>query len=355
VTSELSSFVGAESDRRPEISVCILTRLRPKQLDACLASLQAQIDAPPWELLVSADRERRVSDFVAARFPEATIGLVTGAKPGAARNFLIERARGGLLLFLDDDVVVRADLLSRLGRLAKQHPEATVFGGPNQTPRGSSTFQFVQGAVLASLVASGPVRRRYGAHPPGRADERSFTLCNLAVRQEAMLPFSSELVCAEENAVLAALSRRGDRMFYDPELVVYHERRPTLSGFAQQMHKYGRGRGQLLVRNPATVRPVYLVPSAVVLYAIAAALASFWTPWALAPLALYALAVLAAALRVGWSVRRRFAAPLAAVLTVVVHACYGVGVIRGLLMRPRRTPAAWVDLRPRTERVLDLD
>jgi glycosyltransferase involved in cell wall biosynthesis len=331
---------------RPLISVCILTRYRPVQLDACLASLQAQAEAPAWELLVAADRERRVSELVMARFPDATIGLVTGAFPGAARNFLIERARGELLLFLDDDVVVRADLLARLGHLATRHPHETVFGGPNQTPRGSTSFQMVQGAVLASLVAAGPVRRRYGAHPAGRADERSFTLCNLAVRREAMLPFSSELVCAEENAVLAALSSRGDRMYYDPELVVYHERRPTLSTFARQMHKYGQGRGQLLVRRPATFRPAYLIPSLVLLYAIAAIVAAV-AGWrlALAPLAVYLAAVVAAAVRIQVSVHRRFVVPQALVLVMTVHVCYGVGVLRGLVKRRRQSVASWIDLR----------
>ena len=60
-----------------------------------------------------------------------------------------------------------------------------INASPNDTPPGSSRFQAVQGAVLASLVGSGPVRRRYGAHPPRHADERFFILCNLAVRRSA--------------------------------------------------------------------------------------------------------------------------------------------------------------------------
>jgi cellulose synthase/poly-beta-1,6-N-acetylglucosamine synthase-like glycosyltransferase len=274
------------------------------------------------------------------------VGLVTGALPGAARNFLIERARGELLLFLDDDVVVRRDLLARLVSLADAHPDATVFGGPNETPRRSSTFQVVQGAVLASAVASGPVRRRYGAHPPGRGDERSFTLCNLAVRRSAMLPFSSELVCAEENAVLAALRHRGDRMYYDPELVVYHERRPTLGGFARQMLKYGQGRGQLMIRQPATFRPVYVLPAALLVYVLVASILAIRAPVVLIPLGLYAAAVAAGALRVARSIPRRWVAPMAAALILVVHACYGVGVLRGLVTRRRRRSGSWVGLHP---------
>ncbi|CAN5720883.1 hypothetical protein BH24ACT3_BH24ACT3_09100 [soil metagenome] len=106
------------------------------------------------------------------------------------------------------------------------------------------------------------MRRRYCAHPAGPADERFFTLCNLAVRRAAMRSFSTDLVCAEENAVLSEMSSTGVRMHYDPARVAYHERRATWGGFARQMHKYGRGRGQLTRLAPTSLRPFHLAPSA---------------------------------------------------------------------------------------------
>jgi cellulose synthase/poly-beta-1,6-N-acetylglucosamine synthase-like glycosyltransferase len=218
---------------------------------------------------VCSDGDEAVAEVVHRWFPDARVCFVAKALPGAGRNLLVDVAAGDLLLFLDDDVTVERDLLARLDRLARQHPEAGVFGGPNDSALDSSRFQFVQGAVLASIVGSGPVRRRYGAHPAGYADERFFVLCNLAVRRDVMVPFSHELVCAEENALLAEMSRRGVRMFYDPALVAYHERRPTVGSFARQMHKYGYGRGQLTARDPRTLRPAHLVPSALLAYLVA--------------------------------------------------------------------------------------
>ena len=209
--------------------------------------------------------------------------------PGAARNVLLDDARGEWLLFLDDDVTVRPDLLARLAALAEAHPDVDVFGGPNDSPEGSTRFQFVQGAAMASMAGAGPVRRRYGAHPAGPADERFFILCNLAVRRSAMRPFDPDLVCAEENALLSEMSRRGIAMHYDPELAVFHERRDTFSGFGRQMYKYGRGRGQLMVRTPATASPAYLVPSALLAYG------------ALLPIA---AALTRGRMRAGWRSRR---------------------------------------------------
>jgi len=259
--------LGRETvDRAPLISVCILAGHGAAALESCLESLRGQLSPPPFELLIGGSPSPEAVSLLARHFPAALLCWTEGYLPGAARNSLIEQARGELLLFLDDDVTAPPDLLHGLAQVAADHPDASVFGGPNDTPFDSSRFQAVQGAVLGSLMGSGPVSRRYGARHPGPADERWFTLCNLAVRRRAMLPFASELVCAEENALLAQLRRDGQQMRYEPSLRVFHARRPTLRSFAKQMFKYGRGRGQLLARRPTTLRLAYALPTLLLAY-----------------------------------------------------------------------------------------
>ena len=290
----------------PRVSVCIVTGRRLALLDACLASIEAQVDPPPYEVLVCSDGDREVADAVTARLPEARVCLVDRALPGAARNLLVNEARGDLLFFVDDDAALEPHALALLVDLAEIHPEAGVFGGPNDTPPGSSRFEVVQGAALASILGSGPVRRRYGPHPAGPADERFFILCNLAVRRASMVPFAPDLVCAEENAVLSAMSRSGVAMYYHPRLVAYHHRRPTLRGFAQQMFKYGHGRGQLTRREPQTLRPAYLVPSLMLLYALVApAIAVVVHPAALLPFVAYAAGMVVSAAWIAADARPR--------------------------------------------------
>ena len=319
-------------DEPTRISICIVTGRRLALLDACLASIQNQVGAPPYEVLVCSDGDREVAAAVHRRLPDAQVCLVETALPGAARNLLVEQAKGDLLYFLDDDAFLEPHALALLVDLADAHPEADVFGGPNDTPPESSRFQVVQGAVLASIVGSGPVRRRYGAHPAGPADERFFILCNLAVRRRAMVPFALDLVCAEENAVLSEMSRDGIGMHYDPDLVAYHERRATLGGFARQMFKYGHGRGQLAVRDFRTLRPAYLAPTLLLGGALASVAAAIVVhPVALLPLAVYGAAVLAAAAWVAKTLHQPTTLPLAALLIVVLHVMYGAGVVRGLV------------------------
>lgn len=327
---------GQEPGAQPVASICIATGRRPELLACCLDSLGHQEAAPTFEVLVCADGDASVVDLARRHLPEARVIVVPRANRTILRNRLMVQARGDLLVFLDDDVVVEKGFLRRLQDLSVAHPEIGVFGGPNLTPDQSSVFQITQGAVLGSLVAAGPVRRRYGRHPAELADERWFTLCNLAVRREVMVDFTEDLRCAEENAVLDQLRRNGVAMYYDPDLVAYHERRPRWRSFAGQMRTYGYGRGQLIRRKPRTARPALFAPSLVLAYCVLAGPLSLLSLLALVPLGVYALVVAAGAVKVGYSLRRPASAFLAAALILTVHACYGTGVLLGLAANPRR-------------------
>ncbi len=333
----------------PLISVCILAGHSPEALDDCLSSLRAQGSPPVYEVLIGGDPTLEALAVVQRHFPTAHVCRTPGY-PGAARNPLVEQARGELLLFLDDDVIAPVDLLANLAHTAECFPAVQVFGGPNDTPLDSSRFQVVQGAVLSSLIGAGPVARRYGARHSTLADERWFMLCNLAVRREAMAPFRHDLICAEENALLGELRRAGGMMRYEPSLRVFHARRPEWESFARQMTKYGRGRGELLRRDPGLVRLAYLVPSGLLVYLVLALVVVALggsVRLTLLPGALYGGLAIATAGRIAWTTRRLANAPLAAGLLLTLHACYGFGVLRGACgSRSRRWPAI---VPPRTE------
>jgi lipopolysaccharide transport system permease protein len=315
----------------PFVSVCIVSGRRSELLARCLDSLRTQDRPPPFELLVGADEDPSVERLVAEQFPAAEVMHLSHPTPAGLRNSLLRRARGEWLLFVDDDVELEPEFLATLQERAGEDGELGVLGGPNVAPQRSTRFQQVQEAVLASLVTSGPVRRRYGRHPAREGDERQFTLCTLAVRRDVMEDFDERLVCAEENEVLEGLRRRGVRMRYEPSLLSYHERRPTWRSFAAQMHRYGHGRGQLLARHPRTARLAHLIPAALVVYCLAVVPAALLLgPAVLVPLLVYAAAVASTGLRVGWTLRRALAAPLAAGLTATVHLWYGSGVLRGI-------------------------
>jgi glycosyltransferase involved in cell wall biosynthesis len=314
-----------------------VTGNRPVALDAMLSSLQAQVDVPEFEVLVVGTQDSQVASLVRSHFPNAQVGLSTAARLGGARNFLLPAARGQWLYFLDDDVTVGPHVLRSLAELAEQYPDVGVFGGPNDTPPGSSRFQGTQGAVLGSLAGSGPVRRRYTTHRPAPARERDLILCNLAVKRDAMVPFNDALTGGEENGLLSQLARSGVSMRYEPSLAVFHDRRPDLRSFTKQMHKYGFGRGQVLGRNVRNTRVPYLLPVGLIAYLVLLPLLAWLSWWAFVPLGVYLAWIAGGALRVaaGYRHSRLKSFAVSFVLLPVVHVAYGFGVLRGLMSRPR--------------------
>jgi len=342
--------LGKTPAREPFVSVCVVTGSRPKALDALLASLRAQVDAPPFEVLVCGTTDSDVAHHVRNHFPEAKIGLASSVWLGGARNFLLPAARGQWLYFLDDDVVTGPHVLRTLADLSDLHPDVGVFGGPNDTPPDSTRFQVTQGAVLGSIAGSGPARRRYTKHRSARAHERDLILCNLAVKREVMVPFNTSLSGGEENGVLAQLARSGVPMRYEPNLAVYHDRRPDLGTFTRQMHKYGFGRGQVLVRDLRTMRPLYLVPPVLVAYLAVLPVLAWISLWALLPLAVYLAWIAAGALKVaiGYHDARPTAFALSIVLLPIIHLAYGAGVLRGIFRAPRAPMSQFEWLNPPT-------
>lgn len=114
----------------PEISVIIPTHARPGRLRALASALAGQgLDASAYEVLVGVDGADEVSERAAREGWARGGGLVVRSfsKRGqaAVRNELIREARGGLLVFLNDDMVPERGFLAAHARAheeARAHP-----------------------------------------------------------------------------------------------------------------------------------------------------------------------------------------------------------------------------------------
>jgi GT2 family glycosyltransferase len=101
----------------PRISVVIATKDRARYLERTLESLDAQIGAPPFEVVVvdngSRDATQAVVDRCRARLAVA-VNYVAEAQPnrGKARNRGVDAARGEYILFCDDDVQMPAGCIA---------------------------------------------------------------------------------------------------------------------------------------------------------------------------------------------------------------------------------------------------
>jgi len=320
----------------PKITACILTHGRPRELALCCRSIARSLP-PDGEVLVIVngaspviarnDGQRIVND------PRFRIHALAGEPRAAARNHAWALARGEIVVFLDDDVVVPRHFFSEVLAAFASDPRAGIAGGPNLTPPPSRWPSRLFGAVMTSAFAAPMVRRRYGACPgggPTPAGERDLALCNLAVHRDRVptgLRFEGRLRGSEENVYIHACARRGVGAVFDGRLSVHHWRRPRLLAFLRQIHGYGFGRAQQFVLAPGTFHPAFCLPSlAVALFPVLA----------IEPNSLAAMCLVHAALSLAGAAASRQArrlGPLSVLLlvplTALVHAAYGIGFLRG--------------------------
>jgi GT2 family glycosyltransferase len=113
------------------ISVVICTRNRPDDLAACLASLAGQSRPADEIVVVDASDDDRSGVRVAAWHGPCPVVYRT-ASPGLTRqrNRGVELARGGVLTFLDDDVVLEPGYLAAIAACFAADP---ALGGAEGT------------------------------------------------------------------------------------------------------------------------------------------------------------------------------------------------------------------------------
>ena len=268
---------------------------RPEEVDELLQSLTAQ-SFRDFEVIVVDDGSARPCEEVVRNYAKCLdvhYYEKPNSGPGQTRNYAAERARGEYLLILDSDVIVPPGYLEAVEQELRREP-CDAFGGPDRAHASFTPMQKAINYAMTSFFTTGGIRG--GKKKMDKFYPRSF---NMGVRKEVYTALGgfSRMRFGEDIDFSIRIFRGGYRCRLFPEAWVWHKRRTDLRKFFKQVHNSGIARINLYKKYPDSLKVVHLLPGVFTLGTAVLLLASPFCPYALLPLALYALMVCADAAR----------------------------------------------------------
>ena len=303
--------------------------------------MKPKSDKPYFSLIipVAPDRGAEVLDSIRRLdFPKSQYEVIVerGTNPSRNRNNGAKKAKGEILCFLDDDAIVPKGLLTNAEKyfklfeyhkLAKDYPHNNIdiLGGPQLTPPDDKWFAQACGEVLASPFGTLGMSNRYKRGKLNlNAGENDLTSANMFVRADAFKKiggFNEKLYPGEDPEFLARAKKKGFRIAYSPDLIVYHRRRATLMGFIQQFFSYGYVRLKKEKICKTKARPTFYIPMLFALYVCSLPFISMFSNLVFVPLLIYFV------LAMGFSIRDKPYTLLLPILFFVLHFFYGLGMM----------------------------
>ena len=225
----------------PLVSIIVCCYNAASTLDECLRSL-AQLTYPNYETIVVDDGSTDETHEIALRHAVRLIRVPNGGL-SKARNLGIDAAQGEIVAFIDSDAYADEDWLYYFVNALEEH-EASAVGGPNLSPP--------QDGFMAQCIDQSPgnptcvlVDNERAEHVPG---------CNMAFRKEAFEmvgQFDTQHRAAGDDVDICwRLLVADKKIVYHPSAVVWHHRRPTISGYLRQQKGYGNAEAHLQRRYP---------------------------------------------------------------------------------------------------------
>jgi glycosyltransferase involved in cell wall biosynthesis len=168
---------GSNSSRPPvastDVTIVVPVAGAPEAWARSARSL-SRVVPPPGEIIVVIDGANETLAATAATIPATVVVLEQRCGPATARNHGARAATGDILLFIDADVEVPADLAARVAALFADQPELTAVMGSYDDAPGDERFVSQYRNLLHHFV-----------HQTAREEATTFWAGCGAVRREA--------------------------------------------------------------------------------------------------------------------------------------------------------------------------
>lgn len=316
-----------KNQRDPLVSIIIAFQKPGEYLEECLAGIK-RLKYKDYEVILLPDESMETPGEGITIIPTGPVG------PPLKRDIGAGEASGEIIAFIDDDAYPQEDWLKNAVRNFSDDTVAAV-GGPASTAPSDNFWQKAGGEVLAGWMVGGV--HIYRMIPGMRKEVDDYPTCNLLVRKstfEDVGGFNSPYWPGEDTVLCWKLTHQAKKkIIYDPDVRVFHHRRPLFRKHWQQIGNYGLHRGYFVKKFPKTSRRLnYFLPSLWTIFLLAG-----WIPLLFIPggikfytmiVAIYLLATLISGAR---SLKIKTTLIIASGI-ISTHIVYGINFIRGLLV-----------------------
>ncbi len=291
-----------------------------------------KLDYDNFEILVFPDS---VDKKTLKKFSDKRIKIVpTGkVKPAFKRNKGMKIAKGKFFAFIDSDAYPRKDWLKNAMKYFKDK-EIGIVGGPNLTPPGVNIWERVSGYVLSNFFVCGRADIRY------KIAKNQFTnelpSCNYIARKEASSEYDPRFLTAEDTEFCFNCAKKGYKVLYAGDVIVYHHRRDTLKKHIKQMFIYGRDIAWLSKKDFSIGKLYYSILSLFVIGFTGMAIWSVFNEF-VRKLFFIFLAIYLAIMFLS-SIHENLKVTLLTTMTgIITHFAYGIGWLYGILFPSEKT------------------
>lgn len=316
--------------KEPFVSIIIPCRKIDSNTKECIKHCLS-LSYANFEILLLPDTKPEKKELQEIKSQKLKIIATGKVKPAIKRNLGMKKSKAGIYAFIDSDAFPEKNWLKN----AMKHlhdGNIGMVGGPNLTPPADNFKQKVSGMLLARWFCAGRTSIRYKIAKKREAVE--LPSCNFLVKKQYATKFEPDLLTAEDSKFCFNITKKGKKIWYAPDVIVYHHRREIFLPYLKQIWIYGRDIGMLLKRNGqfSFSRLYYSLLSLFILGVVAGGIISFFSPLLKTIYLSVILLYLAIALMSSISKNLK-AIPFLFAGIIATHFAYGLGFLYGLVSK----------------------
>jgi glycosyltransferase involved in cell wall biosynthesis len=237
-----------------KITVAIVTRNRRKQLKHCLDSLIKQLIQPYEVIIVDNASTDATEELVSTYKKKLPIQYFQEKKVGIAyaRNTAIEKTKGDILAFIDDDVTVPQNWLFELLYAHKKYKSVLGIQGYSLSMPEKSIYahimEYYQNTWLRQHTDLTDREYNYAVRNAGKKGYPIRTIntrnCSFKIKflRKAGFRFDTSFLRGENTDLGKQIHLQKQKIIFYPAILVYHWEQNTFTSFLSKALERGKRR-----------------------------------------------------------------------------------------------------------------